>query len=112
MRVRTTGLPAWLVQRASAVYMLFFIVYLLAHFRFDPPDSFRAWQGWVASPGVSLAIGAFFVALLAHAWVGIRDVILDYVRPAAARPVALAVLAMALIALAASLARILLRVHG
>jgi succinate dehydrogenase / fumarate reductase membrane anchor subunit len=109
VRVRTTGLPAWLVQRASAVYMLFFLVYLLAHFRFDPPDSFRAWQGWIARPGVSFAIGAFFVALLAHAWVGIRDVILDYVRPAAAQPVALAVLAVGLIAMAASLGRILVR---
>ena len=112
MRVHTTGLPAWLVQRASAVYMLFFIVYLLAHFRFDPPNSLPAWKDWIASPGVSLAIGAFFVALLAHAWVGIRDVIMDYVRPAAARPVALALLALGLIAMAASLARILLRVHG
>lgn len=112
VRVPATGLPAWLAQRASAVYMLFFIVYLLAHFRFDPPDSFRTWQDWIASPGVGLAIGAFFVALLAHAWVGIRDVILDYVRPVAARPVALAMLALGLIAMAASLARILLRVHG
>ena len=112
VRVHTTGLPAWLVQRASAVYMLFFIVYLLAHFRFDPPDSFRTWQEWIASPEVSLAIGAFFIALLAHAWVGIRDVIMDYVRPAAARPVALALLALGLIAMAAPLARILLRVHG
>ena len=112
VRVRTTGLPAWLIQRASAVYMLFFIVYLLAHFRFDPPNSFPAWHEWIANPGVSLAIGAFFIALLAHAWVGIRDVIMDYVRPAAARPVALALLALGLIAIAASLVRILLRIHG
>ena len=112
MRVRITGLPAWLVQRASAVYMLCFIVYFVAHFRFDPPDSFQAWHGWIAMPGVSLAMGGFFVALIAHAWVGVRDVLLDYVRPPAARPVALAVLALVLAALAASLARTLLRVHG
>ena len=92
--------------------MLFFIVYLLAHFGFDPPDSFGSWRGWVASPGVSLATGAFFCALLAHVWVGVRDVILDYVRPMAARPAALAALAASLFVIAAWLARILLRSQG
>jgi succinate dehydrogenase / fumarate reductase, membrane anchor subunit len=112
VRVRGAGLSTWLVQRASAVYMLFFIAYLLAHFAFDPPDSFRSWRGWIASPGVSLATGAFFCALLAHAWVGVRDVILDYVRPVPARVPALAVLAVCLIAIAAWFTQILLRSRG
>ena len=107
-----SGLPAWLVQRATAVYMLLFIMYLLAHFALDRPDSFLSWRGWIASPGVSLATGAFFCALLAHAWVGVRDVIMDYVRPVAARAPALAVLTVALIAIAAWVAQILLRVQG
>ena len=111
MKAGVSGLPAWLVQRATAVYMLFFIVYLLAHFGFDRPDSFRSWRGWIASPGVSLATGAFFFALLAHAWVGVRDVIMDYVRPVAARAPALAVLAAGLIAIAAWVAEILLGSH-
>lgn len=112
MRVRGAGVSTWLVQRASAVYMLFFIAYLLAHFAFDLPESFRSWRGWVASPGVSVATGAFFCALLAHAWVGVRDVIMDYVRPMAARVPALAVLAVSLIAIAAWVAQILLSSRG
>jgi succinate dehydrogenase / fumarate reductase membrane anchor subunit len=112
VKVRGAGMPAWLVQRASAVYMLLFIAYLLAHFAFDPPDSFRSWRGWIASPGVSLATSAFFCALLAHAWVGVRDVIMDYVRPVAARAPALAVLAVSLIAIAAWVTQILLRSRG
>jgi succinate dehydrogenase / fumarate reductase, membrane anchor subunit len=112
VKVRGAGMPAWLVQRASAVYMLLFIAYLLAHFAFDPPDSFRSWRGWIASPGVSLATSAFFCALLAHAWVGVRDVIMDYVRPVAARVPALSVLAVSLIAIAAWVTQILLRSRG
>jgi succinate dehydrogenase / fumarate reductase membrane anchor subunit len=92
--------------------MLLFIVYLLAHFAFDPPESYSSWRGWMASPGMSLAAGAFFCVMLAHAWVGGRDVILDYVRPVAARPPALAVLAAALLAIAAWVAQILLRLQG
>lgn len=112
MRVRGAGLSTWLVQRASAVYMLFFIAYMLAHFAFDPPESFRSWRGWVASPTVSAATGAFFCALLAHAWVGVRDVIMDYVRPVAARAPALVVLAASLIAIAAWVTQVLLSSHG
>ena len=112
MSTRSPGLPAWLVQRASAVYMLFFILYFLAHFGLDPPDSFGAWRAWIALPGMSLALAVFFAALLAHVWVGVRDVIMDYVRPMAARPVALAVLGLGLVAMGAFLARILLRMHG
>ncbi len=36
----------------------------------------------------------FFAALLLHTWVGMRDVILDCVRPLAARSALLAVLAV------------------
>jgi succinate dehydrogenase / fumarate reductase membrane anchor subunit len=101
-----------MAQRLSAVYMLSFVAYLLAHFAFDPPDSYASWSGWVAHPGVSLAMGAFFCALLAHVWVGVRDVMLDYVRPVSARPPALLALAAGLLAMAAWLAWILLRAQG
>ena len=85
MKRPVSGLRAWLVQRASAVYMLLFILYLLAHFLLDPPRGYAPWHAWVLSAGVSLAATVFFAALLLHAWVGLRDVTLDYVKPAAAR---------------------------
>ena len=51
------------------------------------------------SPGVSVSATVFFAALLAHAWVGLQDVILDYVGPVAFRVFVLAVLALGLAAL-------------
>jgi succinate dehydrogenase / fumarate reductase membrane anchor subunit len=104
-----SGLRAWLVQRASAVYMLGFIVFVLVRWLLEPPRSYQAWHGWVASPGTAMALALFFVALLAHAWVGLRDVMLDYVPSSAARAAALALLAAALLAVAAWVAAILLR---
>lgn len=103
-----TGLRAWLVQRVSAVYMLLFIIYLLAHFVIDPPRSYVAWRGWVMSDGVSIAAAVFFAALLMHAWIGLRDVTLDYVHPAPLRLLVLAVLGSGLVAIAAWVVRILL----
>ncbi len=96
MRKAVTGLRAWLVQRMSAVYMLFFIIFLLTHFILDPPKSYSVWRGWMLSPGISISSSVFFAALLAHTWVGVRDVIMDYVHPIAIRVGALALLALGL----------------
>ena len=85
MRKTVTGLRAWLVQRVSAVYMLLFIVFLLIRFVVDPPRSYSAWNGWMMSSSMATATGVFFAALLAHVWVGVRDVIMDYVRPVSLR---------------------------
>ena len=112
MRRPLSGLPAWLVQRLSAVFMLGFILFVLVHFLVDSPHSYEAWRSWMASTGVSVASALFVVALLTHAWVGLRDVTLDYVAPLAARIVALALIASSLLAVAAWTVRILLLGHG
>ncbi len=112
MRRAVTGLRAWLVQRVSAVFMLFFVVFLLFHFLLDPPRSYEAWQSWMRAPGMSAGAAVFFTALFMHTWVGVRDVVMDYVHPIALRIAVLALVGLVLIAMAAWAARILLPGHG
>jgi len=112
MRKTVTGLRAWLVQRASAIFMLFYMAFLLAHFIVDPPHSYTAWHGWMTSPFVSITTTVFFAAMLAHAWVGVRDVIMDYVHPVAVRVSLLTSLAFALAATGVWVLRILWLPHG
>lgn len=109
MRRTVSGFRAWLMQRVSAVYMLVFIVFVLLHFLADPPHSYEAWNGWVSSPPITVTIALFFIALLAHAWVGIRDVMIDYVSSAVLRVGSLALLAAALLATSAWVVTILVR---
>jgi succinate dehydrogenase / fumarate reductase, membrane anchor subunit len=85
MKSRFTGLPAWLVQRASAVCMLLFLLFVLGTLWLHPRPSYAEWRAWVGRPGVSVVVLVFFAALLSHIWVGLRDVLLDYARPAALR---------------------------
>lgn len=112
MRSRFTGLPAWLVQRASAVYMLLFLLSMLTVLWIYPRPSFVEWRTWVRQPGVSIAIMVFFAALFSHIWVGLRDVMLDYARPAGLRHVLLGVLGTSLSGAAAWVLWILLRVQN
>ncbi len=89
MSLPMTGLRAWIVQRATAVYVGLFVLYLLFHFAGDAPGSFEEWRAWIRQPGISVSWALFFAALLLHAWVGMRDVVLDYVHNTALRLVVL-----------------------
>lgn len=108
MKRALAGLRPWLLQRLTALYMLVFILYLLAHFLLDPPHSRAVWRGWILAPVMSIAAATFLGALFLHAWVGVRDVILDYVHPVGFRVAALAVLGSGLMAMAVWAVRILL----
>lgn len=108
---RFTGLRAWWVQRVSAVCMLVFVAFVLVSFALHPPASHAQWRDWVARPGVTLAYLLFFAALLGHLWVGLRDVLLDYAKPAGARNALLALVALGLFGLSVWVLVILLRLH-
>jgi succinate dehydrogenase / fumarate reductase membrane anchor subunit len=106
-----TGLPAWLVQRAGAVYMLCFAVFAIAALAAHPVRSYAEWKAWTGSIATSAATGLFVAALLAHLWVGLRDVLLDYAKPARVQRASLLVVAVALVGLALWALRILVRAH-
>lgn len=73
-----SGLPAWLVQRISAVYLAAFIPLVMLWWWFASPLEYAQWRAVFAHPAGVVAIGLFLVALLSHTWVGVRDIVLDY----------------------------------
>jgi succinate dehydrogenase / fumarate reductase, membrane anchor subunit len=74
-----TGLRAWLVQRVTAVIILLLLLLFFTRLIRQPFETYEAWEAWTSAPLVSMAIALFFGALLLHTWVGLRDVIIDYV---------------------------------
>ncbi len=109
MKSAISGLRAWLVQRFTAVFLLLFILFILGRLIFDRPQTYDAWRNWFTSGGMRIAFLVFFASLLLHAWVGLRDVTLDYVKPFAARTMLLALLALALAVLGAWVVQIMMR---
>jgi len=95
----STGLRAWVIQRFSAVYMLVFVVYLAVSFALRESTGFESWSAWMANPINNVAVGLFFFALLLHAWVGCRDIIMDYVKPFPLRLIKLVIVAVMLLAM-------------
>jgi succinate dehydrogenase / fumarate reductase membrane anchor subunit len=79
------GLRDWLTQRVTALvmalYTLLFVVVLLI----ERPTHFVAWRGLFASQPMKMATFLFLVGLFLHAWIGMRDILMDYVKPTGAR---------------------------
>lgn len=73
------GLRPWVIQRVSAVYITLFIIYLIYCGVTAEQTGFEPWRAWLFNPFNSVGVGLLIIAVLFHAWIGIRDVILDYV---------------------------------
>lgn len=102
------GLQSWLVQRLSAVYLALFLLYCLLSWAVEPIHSYAQWHAWVAQPMRNVFLILFAVAVLVHAWVGGRDIVLDYVKPWWSRFLALTLLGVSLLTLAIWWFRVLL----
>lgn len=79
------GLGAWLLQRLTAVVMAAYTLFMLALLLRYPPVTWFDWKVLFSDAFVRLATMLFFLALLYHAWVGVRDIIMDYVKPTGVR---------------------------
>ena len=112
MSVVLSGLKAWVVQRASAVYLLLFVISMPVVIFLQEINSLHAWQDFIAEPMITVSWILFFASLFTHAWVGIRDVIIDYVHSFKIRLVLLSALALYLIIMMFWVLRILLLSTG
>lgn len=98
MSRQASGLKAWLIQRLSAVYIALFGSYLVLKLLFAPPGDHAAFVDWVAWAPNALGLLVLIPLLLLHAWVGIRDVLIDYVKPFSLRIGLLSLFAFVLLA--------------
>ena len=99
------GQRAWVVQRVSALLLLVLIVFGVLALPFASPLDFAGWRAFAGGVLGGPLIALLFGALCAHAWVGMRDIVLDYIQP---RGLRLAVLSLIAIVLFGVLVRVLL----
>lgn len=98
------GQSAWMVQRLSALVLLVLLMLAVVALLVRPPG-FEAWRALVGSAHGAVLIALGFIALALHAWVGARDIVLDYVHRPSLR---LAVLSVVGVLLAGVLVRVML----
>jgi succinate dehydrogenase / fumarate reductase membrane anchor subunit len=79
------GLRDWLSQRVTAVLMVLFTVVLLVQVLLPGPLDYTRWAGIFAAQWMKVLTFVVIVALAWHAWVGVRDIWMDYVKPVGVR---------------------------
>ncbi len=78
------GLRDWLVQRLSAVVMLVFTV--VAGLRIVAAEpGYEGWSGVFEPDWMRVALFVFLLSVLYHAWIGVRDIYMDYIQPVSIR---------------------------
>ena len=85
MSLQAQGMRAWLLQRLTAVYIAIYalslIVWVMAHL----PVNFSSWSTLFSNPVILITTIIFYISLFIHAWVGMRDILVDYAKPSSVR---------------------------
>lgn len=82
------GLRDWLAQRVTAVLMAIYAIGFGIYAVFVLPPGYDAWAGVFAALPMKVATLVVILALIYHAWVGMREIFMDYLKPTSLRLVA------------------------
>jgi len=75
-----TGTGTWLLQRGTALMLALALPGLILYLLSALPLDFAGWQALFAPLWLRVLTLLVSVALALHAWVGMRDIFMDYVR--------------------------------
>ena len=79
------GLRDWLIQRITAVVMALYSVALVVYLLLQPYLNYDIWTALFSSQWMRTFTLLFLMSLFYHAWIGVRDIVMDYVKPAGIR---------------------------
>jgi succinate dehydrogenase / fumarate reductase membrane anchor subunit len=79
------GLRDWLAQRITAVVIGVYMLVLGLLAIISPEPGYEGWAGIFAPTWMKVFTMLALLALIYHAWVGVRDIWMDYVKPVGVR---------------------------
>lgn len=79
------GIKDWLAQRITAVLMAIYTLIIFAAVLAGAASSHEAWRGFMGHGVVRFVTFLFIISLGYHAWVGVRDIWMDYIKPTSVR---------------------------
>ena len=103
-------LKEWIIQRATAIVMVVFTIVLLVDYCIAGSATYEGWAALFSNQFMKLLTLLFFFSLFYHAWIGIRDIWMDYIKPVSIRLTLQVLTVLYLVACAAYAVQILWKV--
>lgn len=75
----------WLSQRVTAVLLALFTIVLVVQVLLPGEMGYYKWAAIFSAQWMKFLTFIVIVALAVHAWVGVRDIFMDYIKPVALR---------------------------
>lgn len=75
------GLRDWLAQRVTAIVMALFTLFVAGYLLLQPSFGYDTWTELFSGNAMRSFALLFLLSLFYHAWVGVRDILMDYVKP-------------------------------
>lgn len=75
-----SGVHDFILIRASAIVLALYSIFMMGFFIFTPEVTFEIWQGLFANLGMKIFTILAAISVLVHAWIGIWQVLTDYVK--------------------------------
>ncbi|BCK87816.1 succinate dehydrogenase hydrophobic membrane anchor subunit [Sideroxyarcus emersonii] len=79
------GLRDWLVQRVTAAVMAIYSLVVVVYLLLQPSFGYDIWAELFSGNVMRTFSLLFLLSLFYHAWIGVRDIVMDYVKPASVR---------------------------
>jgi succinate dehydrogenase / fumarate reductase, membrane anchor subunit len=79
------GLRDWLAQRVTAIVIGLYAIVLVMAGLLAPESGYAGWAGLFAATWMKVLTLLAVLAIMYHAWVGVRDIWMDYVKPVGIR---------------------------
>ena len=79
------GLLDWIAQRITAVVLAVYTVVLGLNLLLMPEFSQPAWKALFSGTFIRVLTLLAMLALCWHAWIGVRDIYMDYIKPVSVR---------------------------
>ncbi|BAE74148.1 Succinate dehydrogenase hydrophobic membrane anchor subunit [Sodalis glossinidius str. 'morsitans'] len=79
------GVHEWLLVRASAIVICLYIIYLLGFILLADTLTYDVWRGFFATPMTKVFTLLTLFSILVHTWIGMWQVLTDYIKPLALR---------------------------
>ena len=74
------GMRDWLAQRITAVIMAVYSLIVVAVLTMNSPLKYHGWKALFSQGAMRVATLIFALSLAWHAWVGVRDILMDYIK--------------------------------